>query len=127
MSTMTKIISNGSRWAGQQPAEVSELLNLLATEPLRRVFEAYGNFIMPEPKHGVESYETGKLEYVDGDPIYPEAGVVRFWGNFETCSHVFQIDTSDPELIAKLTAAIRANQQRADYLGKPAPKKDKHA
>lgn len=101
----TTIHSNGSRWSGRQSASVEELIEVLATQPLDRTFEAYGNFIFtPED-------EAGR-------PL-AEPGVVRFWGNFLSRSHVFCIDTDDPELIERLTAAIRANQQRPDYVAQP--------
>ena len=87
----TTIQSNGSRWAGQAPASVDELLDVLARETLDPRFEKYGNFILR-----------------DETPL-------RFWGNFLSVSHVFSIDTDDAALIERLTAAIRANQQRPAY------------
>ena len=87
----TTIQSNGPRWAGQAPASVDELLDVLARETLDPRFEKYGNFILR-----------------DEPPL-------RFWGNFFNVSHVFSIDTDDPALIDRLTSAIRANQQRPDY------------
>ena len=92
------ITANGSRWFGQEPAPVDELLAVLAAEPLSRRFEIYGNFII-----------------ADGD------GSTRFWGNFAAISHVFCVDTNDPEIIERLTTAIRANQQTAAYLAQPVP------
>jgi hypothetical protein len=88
----TKVLFNGSRWHGQDPAGIDELLDVLSTEPLCRSFEDCGNFVIDK-----------------GD------GVTRFWGNFHTVSHVFCVDTSDPVLVARLTAAVRANQQTAAY------------
>lgn len=99
---MLKIKSNGSHWYGEAPDSVDDLLRVLQNHPLDRTFEAYGNFVQ-------SAYSTR---------------VVRFWGNFRTVSHVFSIDTDEPELIAKLTAAIRQNQNRADYLAQPAPQKE---
>lgn len=98
MTNMTTIRSNGSRWLGQEPATVDELLEVLATETLDRTFEAYGNFVISE------------------------GGTTRFWGNFHTVSHVFDIETADPDLAARLTAAIQANQQTVAYLAQLVPK-----
>ncbi len=99
----TTIISNGSKWAvdtrynGDTSDPIDDLLEVLASTPLDRRFEKLGNFIEP---------------FKD---------LTRFWGNFFIVSHVFDIDTNEPEVIEKLTAAIRENQQRADYLSQQAP------
>jgi len=85
---MLHITSNGSG----KVLELSELEAVLATEPLDITFERYGNFILTRD------------------------GVTRFWGNFARVSHVFQIDTDEPEVIARLTSAIRANQETPAYL-----------
>lgn len=88
--TKTTIISNGSRWAGQSPATIEDLLDVLGKHPLSGT---HAPFI-----HHSEI-----------------CGSTRFFGNFATVSHVFNIDTDDPELIATLTAAIAQNQTRPDY------------
>lgn len=95
----TTINSNGSKWAGQAPDTIDRLLKVLASHPLDRVFEMYGNF------------------------IYPVNEMTRFWGNFLTMSHIFSIDTDEPDIIERLTAAIRKNQQRQDYLSQHDPVK----
>lgn len=79
---------------------IDELLSRLAAEPLDRTFEdeRFGNFA-----------------YADEDV----ADVVCFFGNFKHYSHVFNIRSNDPSLIEALTTAIRANQQRHDYLSQP--------
>lgn len=105
-STQTEIRSNGSRWGGQEPLPIEELFARLATHPLDRIFEAYGNFVEVDPVN------------MNADPLLPLGGVA-FSGNFHTYSHVFDVRTTDPELIARLTAAIRENQQRPDYLSQP--------
>ncbi|MCH8981388.1 hypothetical protein IH922_05155 [candidate division KSB1 bacterium] len=73
MSTM--IISNGSKWNGQAPGTINDLLKVLASQPLDRSFGVNENFI--------EHFE----------------GVTRFCGNFLTVSHVFYIDTYELEVI----------------------------
>lgn len=98
----THINSNGSKWAGQAPDSIETLIKVLNESPLDRVFEMYGNFIK------------------DRDDEY-RPGMVNFFGNFFTLSHVFNIDTDDAETIEALTSAIRANQQRSDYLSQQDP------
>lgn len=109
---MTKIESNGSKWAAEAPDSIDQLLAVLASEPLDSSFEQYGNFIITNPRHCVY---LGRNKYQELDPIYPDASATRFFGNFANVSHVFNIDTDEPELVATLTAAIRANQKRSDY------------
>lgn len=96
----TTINSNGSKWAGEAPDTIDDLLKALASNPLHWGFD--GNLIYP-------------LENMPG--------TTRFCGNFLTVSHVFCIDTDEPDVIKKLTAAIRVNQQRPDYLDQPDPVK----
>jgi hypothetical protein len=101
---MTTIIhSNGSKWAGEEPDGIDLLLQRLNDYALDRTFEAFGNFIDANPVN------------MAGKPLLPP-GWVNFFGNFQEYSHVFRIDTDDVDLIERLTAAIRANQQRPDYL-----------
>ncbi len=102
----THIESNGSKWLGQAPDPISVLIEVLGKHPLDRSFEAYGNFIRePDTAHDA----TG------------------FFGNFLTLSHVFNIRTDDTAVIDALTHAIRANQQRPDYLRQQTPEERKRA
>lgn len=56
------------------------------------------------------------VRYTDTGPIHDDApAAVRFWGNFHALSCVFQIDTDEPDIIARLTEAIRANQASPAY------------
>lgn len=105
----TRITSNGSKWAGQSPDSIEVLLEVLTREPLDPTFEEYGNFISENPCRAV----PGKLygEWVDGPLLFPGRQVTRFFGNFHKLSHVFNIDTDEPDVIEPLTVAIRANQQ----------------
>lgn len=93
----TKIHSNGAAWFGEAPGSLQTLFDVLQAHPLDRVFERFGGFIMPRE------------------------GRVEFFGNFHTLSHVFRIETSDPALIERLTAAIQANTAREDYRAQPYP------
>ena len=98
---MTTIIDNGSHWAGEEPETLDDLCAVLASEPLDRTFENFGNFILE-----------------DGTPV------IRFWGNFAHVSHVFSIDSDEPAVIQRLTLLIRENQRRPDYRSQPAPISD---
>ena len=89
----TTIHSNGSKWAGEDPDTIEQLIAVLGREHLDPKFELYGGFI----QRG-ESWPG-----------------VRFFGNFENLSHVFRIDTDDPQVIQVLTTAIEANVQTPAY------------
>lgn len=92
---MIHINSNGSRWGGCEPGELPELFAALATEPLHPRFDRYS---------------CPAVSYRTGEPIHSDApNAIRFYGNFFTVSHVFSVDTDDPETIAALTAAIDRN------------------
>lgn len=110
METYTEIISNGSKWYGEEPDTVEVLLDVLENHPLDRVFESYGNFAYrAKNKHDREIMGNS----------------TRFFGNFLTISHVFNIQTNDNDLITKLCKAIRKNKRRPDYLSQPKPLKQK--
>jgi hypothetical protein len=110
---MIKIISNGSKWAGEQPDSIETLLERLASHALDPRFEEFGNFILPARR----ARHLGNDQYQDLGPVYPEApDAVRFWGNFLELSAVFEVDTDEPELIDRLTSAIRANQATPAYV-----------
>jgi len=90
--TTTNIICNGSKWAGQEPDPIETLLERLATHTLDPLFEDYGSF----------AFNSGE-------------GRVRFWGNFYELSAVFDIETDDSDLCARLSDAIKANQATEAY------------
>jgi len=100
------IASNGSKWAGESPDPIQRLIDTLSEYHLDPTFEDYGNFVIdldkPEEWDDPEQYKK-----------YPN--IKRFFGNFQTLSHVFSIDTDSPTLIDKLTKAIRVNQNTARY------------
>lgn len=82
---MTEIISNGSKWYGQEPDDIPTLIAVMAEHPLRP-------------------------EFGDCECTHHEA--TQFLGNFSDVSHVFNIATTDQELIDKLREAIAANRDR---------------
>lgn len=81
----TEIITNGCKMYGGTPDDIEALLNLLARYPLDRTFER--SFI--EDRAG---------------------GAKRFHGNFLEISHVFDIRSNHPDVVKRLTEAIRANR-----------------
>jgi hypothetical protein len=91
---MIQIVSNGSKWMGEAPDSIERLVEVLGKEPLNPIFEGYGNFIVEE----------------DRSPMR-----VRFSGNFARLSHVFDIRTDEPDVIAVLTKAVRENQASPEY------------
>jgi hypothetical protein len=89
----TRIVSNGSKWAGEAPDTIETLIEVLKAHMLDPGFSEYANFIRT----------TGK-------------GEVHFFGDFRRLSHVFNIHTDEPKVIARLTRAIRENMRREDYI-----------
>lgn len=98
----TRIVFNGSRYAGQEPATVDELLVLLENAPLDPRFEHYGDFASRPSTEFLEAYDVAP-------------GGWCFHGNFLGLSHAFSVTTDDADLVAKFLAAIRANKERDDY------------
>jgi hypothetical protein len=100
---MLEVISNGSKWYGQKPDSVEELLNVLNKYALDPMFEEYGNFINHNPnwlkKESAEKYK----------------GCTKFFGNFSEVSHVFDIITDEPEVITALEMAIKRNTETEQY------------
>lgn len=101
----TIILVNGSKWAGEDPEGIDELLAVLGREPLDPTHEAYGNF----------SRAFKDCEWPDGAPDYATEEMWMFDGNFLRVSHAFLIHTDDDEVIEKLRRAIWQNKQREDY------------
>lgn len=93
----TIIVSNGGGYTMEGPEGIDHLLARLESEVLDPRFEQFGNFIVTEDSA-------------------LEEGQTQFFGNFVTYSHVFDIRSDDPDVVARLTAAIRANQQTPAYL-----------
>ena len=108
------VMSCGSKWAGDEPNDVSVLLDMLAKHPLDPRFEyREPHFYTVDPCEGVVNPQYGEVEgaehWIDGPRLYSCDGVVRFFGNFLTYSHGFLIDTNHAPTVEALIAAINAN------------------
>lgn len=105
----TVVHSNGRGRIDLGETALDTLLEMLATYPLDRSFERFGDFIERDVR-------DMRGEWLDGIE-----GAVLFFGNFATYSHVFRITTNDPATIERLSSAIAANKLRSDYLRQPPP------
>ena len=97
---MLKIVSNGSKWAGEQPDSIEQLIKVLEQYPLDPTFEKYGNFIVSNPNKIDHKY----------------AGCTVFFGNFYSYSHFFNIVTDEPGIISRLTEAVKKNINSPEYV-----------
>ena len=102
---MLQINSNSSKWYGQQPDTIDDLINVLNNHALDPVFENYGNFVNRNPKWSkpeiAEKYQ----------------GCTQISGNFSEISHVFSIITDESEIIEALSEAINKNVATKEYQG----------
>ena len=78
------INSNGSRWYGEEPASIDELVDVLKKYTLRA---------------GYNGTERNPVSSYDYKPLFKNVGVEMFYGNFEEISHVFCIYTNHKETI----------------------------
>lgn len=122
------IMGNGSKWAGEEEDDVSVLLDMLAKETLDPRFEYREPYFWTVDPCGAVynpdwTYDNGLERYIDGPRLYECNGVVRFFGNFLTYSHGFNIDTNHQPTIDALIAAIEANMATEAYqAARPKPK-----
>jgi hypothetical protein len=93
----TQIQSNGNKWYGQPPDTIETLIEVLRSEKLGSGF--FG-----------KTYYAYHNKWLVMCPITKKDGVYRFFGNFETISHVFNITTTDPAVIDALKKAIVNNE-----------------
>lgn len=108
MATEVNVI--GSKWAGQDNDTVEQLLALMACEPLDPRFEKYGNFLY-------------LIHEFNGDTPHLYNGYMRIWGNFFVTSYVFDILTTDADLIHRFAQAITLNQLSPAYRAAKAERK----
>lgn len=104
----TLILSNGSKWAGQDPDSIQTLLDVLGDNVLDPMFEQYHCY-RPYPFEPM--VRTGR----NGEMFQPWLGAACFFGNFLTVSHVFNIITKDDGVVEALTEAIRKNMATEQY------------
>lgn len=118
------IMSNGSKFAGEEQDDISVLMQMLKTHTLDPRFAdpVYGHpFYTDNPCEGIRNpnwthdSKRGVPQFIDGPRLYAAECVVRFSGNFLTYSHVFTIDTNDQETIDELKHLIDANMATAPY------------
>ena len=100
---MLDIQSNGSKWYGQQPDTIEDLIQVLNNYSLDPVFEAYGNFVQLNP------------QWLNQEIAEKYKGCSKFFGNFSSISHVFNIITDEPEVIKVLSEAINKNMATKEY------------
>jgi len=86
-----QILSNGSKWADEEPDSIEKLMEVLKQYPLDiERFALYGFVHFPE-----------------------NTNLVRCFGNFLTISHVFRIEgDKNSQEIKNLISAIDANIKR---------------
>lgn len=82
----TIIHSNGSKWLGEEPDSVDQLIAVMGAHKLNDYTHIA---LIPDDR--------------------PCGGGYRFCGNFDSIAHVFSIDTTDRDMIDRLVAAFRAN------------------
>lgn len=115
----TWIEGNGSRWGGDPPLPLEDLLSRLETATLdpRLVHSESGSFFTKGPRYGVfVRLETGEKKLVGGELLFPEhPELLEFFGNFFDYSHGFHIFTDDPLVIAQLLVAIARNMEKPSY------------
>ncbi len=101
---VTTIESNGSKWAGEEPATINELIEVLKIEKIEsRFFE--------------KIYYAHHNKWIIMCPIKKEKnGQYHFFGNFEALSHVFNIRSNDPGIIRQLITAITNNPGWKAYI-----------
>jgi hypothetical protein len=105
----TIIRSVGAGKITDTKAAIDVLCDALATYPLDRTFEGYGDFITRDARN------------LRGDWLEGIERAVGFFGNFHGYSLVFNVTTDDAEIVERLSSAIEANKARPDYLRQPPP------
>ena len=103
---MTEIISTTrnpeSPWL-ECPDTIDRIAHDLVEYTLDPIFEEYGDFCDHTP------------EWLTKEAVDKYAGCVRFLGNFLEYAGVFDVITSDKEIIAKLSELIARNKATPKY------------
>lgn len=104
--TETIIHSNGSKWAGEAPDSIDKLIEVLKNNTIEeRFFESFNT----RSKKGLKWHQLSPID------VNVTKTKHIFFGNFEEVSHVFRIETNDPDIIKKLSNAIRNNKGWMKY------------
>jgi hypothetical protein len=113
------IISNGSKWAGDEEDDIEKLYQMLEDYSLdvHNQGSLTSDFWTDNPCEGIRNWEDKEIygvvpKWVDGDRLYGVEGVTRFTGNFLYYSHVFWIDTNHVPSIQKLKKLISKNLEK---------------
>lgn len=115
MKTKTEIISNGSKWAGEAPDSIEKLLEVLKDNTIEERF--FHQFIA-NPHSSKPKIKSNLCPISHNQDKYFFEGATLFFGSFEERSHVFRIATNDPEIIEKLSEAIKNNKGWKKYYEK---------
>ena len=119
--TVTWVQANGSKWAGEPVDDLDKLIEVLETEKLEKSF--FGIFEKREKTaDGTVIVSRWSRTPINENPrwlapwdnLWPK-GTVKFHGNFERVSHVFNITTNEPSVIQVLTEKIKANPGWKEY------------
>ena len=86
------------------PDTIERIARDLVEHTLDPVFEHCGDFCDRSP------------EWLTKEATEKYAGCVRFWGNFLDYAGVFDVITSDKEIIAKLSELIARNKATPKYI-----------
>lgn len=100
---MLEIISNGSKWFGEAPDTINDLIKVMGEHTLDPIYEKSGGIINAHP-HWCSEKSAKKYN-----------GCTIFSGNFIDISHVFYIVTDEQPVIAQLSKVILTNINSAAY------------
>ena len=104
---MTEVVSttrnSDTPWL-ERPDTIERIARDLEEHTLDPVFEQHGDFCNRSP------------EWMTEEAAEKYAGFVRFWGNFIDYAGVFDVITSDKEIIAKLSDLIARNKATQKYI-----------
>lgn len=110
------IMSNGSKWAGDEEDELDKLYQMLEDYSLdvHNQGSLTSDYWTDNPCEGVRNWEGKEVDgmvpkWLDGDRLYSVEGITRFTGNFLYYSHGFCIDTNHEGTIHKLKELISNN------------------